>query len=292
MLPACAPFRGGPERQVSVERDLEALAPVIASERVVECLAAPDAPAIRLYPPEPQPTDIRPLVSARACRDRLVTARVYAIDLQFATFEDELFRQSREMGFGATIATLGIDAAGAVAGGGTSRILSAISGGITGSRAAFEREVLAERTILAIHTAMRANRSLVLARIREGLRRDAGAYPLGAALTDVEDYYFAGTILGALIGITQAVGVQAAEADARLAAATGLSQSDAARALRLWFDEPDLPDEERLRRLRAIQEAARAEGLGDVTVASFIRDTRPENEEKLALVARRLELAP
>ena len=139
---------------------------------------------------------------------------------------------------------------------------------------------------------MRANRTSVLARIRTGLQQGIAEYPLGAALTDVEDYYFAGTVLGALIGITEAVGVQAAEANRRLSVATGFSQSAAARALRLFFNEPGLADEERIRRLRSIQAAARQEGLGDVNVASFIRDASPENEEKLARVARRLRLLP
>ena len=281
LLPSCAPFRGYPERATSPSQDLEVLAPAIDANRVLVCLSAPETP---LIPPD----SAAPVLSARECRNQLVTARVYAIALQFSRFEEDLFRQTREAGFVATVATLGLNAAGALAGGGTSQILSAIAGGITGSRAAFEREVLAERTITAIHTAMRANRTSVLARIRQGLQQGVTEYPVGAGLTDVEDYYFAGTVLGALVGITEAVGVQAAEAGARLAIASGLSHSAAARALRVYFNEPGLPEEERVRRLRAMQAAAREEGLGDITVGSFIRDATPETEEKQARVARRM----
>jgi hypothetical protein len=274
LLTACAPFRGYPERATPASRDLELLAPAIDADRILACLRVADA------------------TGARECRNQLITARVYATDLRFAAFEEDLFRQTRELGFAATIATLGLTGAGAVAGGGAAQILSAAAAGVTGSRAAVEKEVLGERTLTAIHTAMRANRTTVLARIRVGLQQGIAEYPLGAALTDVEDYYFAGTVLGALIGITEAVGVQAAEANRRLSVATGLSQSAAARALRLFFNEPGLAEDERVRRLRRIQAAAREEGLGDVNVASFVRDASPENEERLARVARRLQLLP
>ena len=281
---SCAPFKGYPDRATSPERDLEALAPAIDAQAILACLAAPEVPTTSFAADSP--------VSARQCRNQLITARIYAMDLKFSEFEEDLFRQTRELGFAATVTTLGLNAAGALAAGGTSQLLSAIAGGVTGSRAAFEREVLAERTVVAIHTSMRANRTSVLARIRRGLQQGTAEYPLAAGLADAEEYYFAGTVLGALVGITEAVGVQAAEARQRLAVASGLSQSTAARALRAYFEQPDVTDDERLRRLRAIQAAARAEGLGDITVVSFIRDASPENEERMARVARRMNLTP
>jgi hypothetical protein len=195
LVSGCAAFMGFPSRVTDRSADLEALQSAIDANAIKTCL------------------DVKVPNDAEACRNKLIAARTYAVDIQFSAFEEDLFRQAREAGFAATLATLGLTAAGAVAGGGTTQVLSAIAAGITGSRAAFEREVLAERTVLAIHTSMRANRMIVLARIRRGLTQSVSDYPLAAGLTDVEDYYFQGTVLGALIGITKAVGVEAKEAE-------------------------------------------------------------------------------
>lgn len=273
LMSGCAAFMGFPPRVTDRSADLDALQNDIGAAAITKCLAAPD----------------------EACRNKLIAARTYAVDIQFSAFEENLFRQAREAGFAATLTTLGLTAAGAVAGGGTTQVLSAIAAGITGSRAAFEREVLAEHTVLAIHTSMRANRMIVLARIRLGLTQSVSQYPLAAGLTDVEDYYFQGTVLGALIGITKVVGVKADEAERGLAIATGLSQSEAARALRAYANEPGLSQEEGDARFDNIIQAYKDVGGPNpegLVVGSFIRDKRPETEEWQVKVARRLGLIP
>jgi hypothetical protein len=270
LMSGCAAFMGFPTRVTNRSDDLKALQDDIGADAITKCLEKADD----------------------ACRNKLITARTYAIDVQFSAFEEDLFRQAREAGFAATLTTLGLTAAGAVAGAGTTQVLSAIAAGITGSRAAFEREVLAERTVLAIHTSMRANRMIVLARIRQGLRQSVSDYPLAAGLTDVEDYYFQGTVLGALIGITQAVGVKAEEAERNLTFATGLSQSEAARGLRAFANAPGLTEAEKDTRQEHIERAYKDVGGPDpekLNIGSFIRDTRPETAIWQAKVFRRLQ---
>jgi hypothetical protein len=157
-----------------------------------------------------------PLTGQRLCRDTIVQALVIAIDLRYEEFEIGFFDANRYAGFGATLATLGLTTAGAVVSGGTSQLLSAAAAGVTGAREAFKREVLAEQTSVALLTAMRTQRDQVGLRIRLGLRRDATEYPLGVALADVSAYYRAGTIVGALTGVTQAVGVEREQAQVNL----------------------------------------------------------------------------
>lgn len=269
-LSGCAALMGFPSRVTDRSTDLKSLQPTIDAQAITGCLA----------------------VENEACRNKIIAARTYAVDLQFSAFEEDLFRQAREAGFATTLTTLGLNAAGAVAGGATPQLLSAIAAAITGSRAAFEREVLAERTILAIHTSMRANRMITLARIRRGLTQSIAQYPLGAGLTDVEDYYFQGTVLGALIGITQSVGIKAEQAERELTFATGLSQSEAARALRAFANEPGLSEAEKDNRQKQIADAYREVGGPDaagLVIGSFIRDARPEAELWQAKVFRRLQ---
>ena len=263
LLAGCTAFSGYPNRVTAPEDDLKVLQTKVDADAIIACLeAAPSA--------------------ALECRNQLISARVYAVDVSFTQFERKMFEQTREAGFAATLTTLGLNTAGALATGGASQVLSGIAGVVTGSREAFGKEVLAERTLVVIHSAMRANRVSVLAKIRHGLKRSVAEYPVGVGLSDVEEYYFAGTVLGALVGITKAVEVQATQAEQRLSIATGMSQSEAAKALSLYFDDPTITDEEKLTRLKAIQAAARAENLGDITVTSFIADTSPQAEEQKA----------
>ena len=106
--------------------------------------------------------------------------------------------------------------AAAVSTGGTAQVLAGLSALIIGGREAFQKDVLAERTVIAIHTAMRSKRAQVALRLRAGLGQTIVQYPFGLALSDLNDYYGAGTVLGALVGITETVGATAQQAETEL----------------------------------------------------------------------------
>jgi hypothetical protein len=191
VLSGCAAFSGYPERATDPRKDLDRLESHIGAEAITACLTNPTVP----------------------CRNKLIAARMHATDIQFSEFEERLFRQTREAGFGATLATLGLTSAAAFAGGTASQVLAGIAAFIIGAREGFQKEVLAERTVVAIHTAMRANRARAALRLRAGLGQLIDQYPLALGLSDLNDYYNAGTVLGALIGITETVGVEARKAE-------------------------------------------------------------------------------
>ncbi|WP_374564147.1 hypothetical protein [Ideonella sp.] len=193
-LGACAAFDGYPQRVTDPEADLKKLEAVIDVEAMKTCLKTP----------------------SEACRSELVSARMYAIDIRFSQFEETLFRDTRKAGFSATLATLGLNSAAAVSSGGAAQVLSGLSAFIIGGREAYDKEVLAERTLIAIHTGMRARRAEVAFRLRAGLGQSLVEYPVGMALSDLNEYYNAGTVLGALVGITEAVGAKAEKAEAKL----------------------------------------------------------------------------
>jgi hypothetical protein len=189
LFSACAAFQGYPDRATDPSSDLLQLQPDIQADQITACLAQTENS------------------SQLACRNRIVAARLYAIDIQFSEFEE---------GFAATLATLGLTSAAAIAGGTASQILSGAAAFIIGSREAFQKEVLAERTLIAIHTAMRAGRTQALIRIRAGLSQPVDQYPLAMGLADLNAYYDAGTVLGALVGITESVGAEAQRAQQQL----------------------------------------------------------------------------
>lgn len=193
-LAGCAAFRGHPDQATDPRADLQTLASQINAAAVTTCLQSPTA----------------------ACRNRVIGARMYAADIQFSEFEQTLFNDTRSGGFAATLSTLGLTTAAAASSGGTSQVLSGLSAFIIGGREAFQKEVLAERTAIAIHTAMRGRRAQVALRLREGLGKSIEVYPFESALGDVNEYYTAGTLLGALVDITETVGMSTKQAEAEL----------------------------------------------------------------------------
>jgi hypothetical protein len=93
----------------------------------------------------------------------------------------------------------------------TKNVLTSLAGAVTGARAAYEDEILLAHSMQWIQTQMRAQRARVAERILAGTRRSILEYPVAAALTDLEDYYRAGTFTGGIISTSETVA-----ADARL----------------------------------------------------------------------------
>lgn len=162
----------------------------------------------------------------RLIRDEYVNARISAIDLHFGEFEKALFRE----GVGGGIATdwlkLALGGAGTLFSG-ASQALSAAVTGIEGAKAAFDKQAFFENTITTLFAAMDANRKTIQVKIRKGLARPVANYPLTQAMADLEDYYIAGTIPGALISINADSGAKAEKADKALIATYGVDQNTA-----------------------------------------------------------------
>lgn len=221
-----------------------------------------------------------------ADRNKAITARLFAIDQNFSIFEKKLFEQVREAGFATTVATLGVTTAGSLTGGVAASILSALGSGFTGARAAYEKEVLGEKTLLAIHTAMRANRTVVRARIQRALPKSLKEYPPGLALADLDEYYFKGTVLGALVTITETVGNQSVNANHELREIYGYSSSQAAEFLNTYFAEP-LPENVRRVRVEEVRSEYRKLGVNvdGIATISLVRD--PKLDAQTRIVAGR-----
>ncbi|MEK6703059.1 MAG: hypothetical protein AABZ53_12400 [Planctomycetota bacterium] len=146
-------------------------------------------------------------------RDDVVNGRMALIDSNYKTFVREFVLEKQEADTATDIAVIGLGTAGAIISpSSTTRVLAGISGGITGSKASFDKNYYFEQTAKALYTAMNAQRKEVRARILNGLTDDQVKYPLSQALADLDDYYFAGTFLGALQAIQRDAGVKDATA--------------------------------------------------------------------------------
>lgn len=194
-----------------------------------------------------------PLAAQRGCRDTIVQAMLVAIDLRYAEFEIGFFDVNRGVNFGASAAVIGLGAAGSLAATGTAQVLSALAGAVTGTREAFGRDLLVEQTAPALLTTMRAQRNTVGLRLREGLRVPAEQYPLGVALSDLYAYYRAGTVPGALSGLTQLAGVEAQAAQDDLRLAIPVAQVESARCLQRMLGDETLTPAARAENRRLIR---------------------------------------
>lgn len=88
----------------------------------------------------------------------------------------------------------------------------AIAGGLTGAKAAYSDEILFNKTIQVLQNQMRTNRFRVASRILPRIGSPSSAYTLGMALSDLDDYYNAGTITSALLAVSNTVGQDAINA--------------------------------------------------------------------------------
>lgn len=221
---------------------------------------------------------------ARACRDRIVQALMTAINLRFAEYEIGFFEANRAVNFGSTLAVLGLGAAGTVSGATAGQAIAAAITGITGTRAAFNREVMLEQTSAALLTAMRVQRNIADLRIRAGLQLPARDYPLGVALTDVYAFFRAGTLPGALAGLTQSVGAENQRLQQELRDALPVARANAARSLQQMVGDPALTPEQRRANRERIRRAMDAEGIPpSVLVSAFVADPAREAQQARVL---------
>ncbi len=197
----CASFTGYPERSGNVEDELKQLEKYFNPEIIGE------------YDQEDDPN------KKQALRNEIINARIRAIDIHFNDFQQRLYRE----GVGSNIATdwtvIGLGVAGSITSSlSATQNLSAISGGITGAKSSFDKNAFFDRTMPAILSQMIALRKSALVKIRSGLTAGVSEYPLNWALTDVEEYFIAGTMPGAVMGIIEEAGATTKEADIRLKA--------------------------------------------------------------------------
>jgi hypothetical protein len=181
------------------------------------------------------------VTTATLLRNNTVTARIFSIDANFHQFVRDLTTQQNLSTIGVDWAAIGLASAGAVVGSAqTKAILAAISAGLLGAKASVDKDVFYNKTIPALITLMEGQRKIVLARIYVGLKKGVTDYTLYQALADLDDYYNAGTINGALVGLTTTAGAASLDGSSQIAAAlTGnYSYDDSSQKLRKFW-KPD-----------------------------------------------------
>jgi len=132
-------------------------------------------------------------------RNDLINGRIALIDIHFNEFLQSLHEEGIGLNVFADAIAIGLGAAGALASGGTSQILSGATAAVIGTKESVDKNAFFDQTMSALMTKMIAQRKSVLVGIRNGLLNSTDEqYPLAQGLADLEGYYYAGTIPGAI----------------------------------------------------------------------------------------------
>lgn len=143
-------------------------------------------------------------------RNEIINARILAIDIRFAEFLEELRKEGIGYGTATDWTVIALSSAAGLVG---TKALSVTAAGLTGAKASFDKNAYFEKTMPALIAQMVAHRKEVLRDIQKGLAFSLDEYPLNRALIDLEGYYNAGTIPGALTEIAKTAGEAAKKAE-------------------------------------------------------------------------------
>lgn len=152
-------------------------------------------------------------------RNRFIEMRTGLIDHHYASFRSSLYAQRVGSAVGVDLATLGLNIAGVLTPGEHAKTaMNALSGGLIGGKASIDKNVYFDRTLPALLSQMEAQRNTVRLRLLTGMAEPTARYPLLQAAADLAEYYAAGTLAGAVAGITQQAAAVEASSAASLAA--------------------------------------------------------------------------
>ncbi len=200
----------------------------------------PFAVEIQKYRDATDPANPKPdPAAAKIYRDRMVYGLMADIEYLFRDYESNLFVNSAKFNIEANFLELGLTTAATLGNGARAKtILSALGAAATGNRLSIDKNFFRERTFDAIVNAMEARRSAVEKRILDQMVKSVDLYPFEAALKDLREYFFAGTLEGGLTELQQQMStvartnLQRVEATKdMLSEATAINQSLAQMAL-------------------------------------------------------------
>lgn len=144
-------------------------------------------------------------------RNDFISARMYAIDLEYSDYYARLLKERQLGGSALDASLLGLTAATTIVHGeAVKTTLGAISTAVAGAKTDIDQDVYMAQTLQILMTAMDAQRLAIRNRIDGNMKKlDPADYTSWRALTDLDDYYRAGTLAGALTYLASTTGQNA-----------------------------------------------------------------------------------
>ena len=161
-----------------------------------------------------------------ALRNQIIFEEMWLTDQSYDNFESGFFTGQGTISFLSTTTAMLLDMTGAVTGTASLKaILAATSGAVTGIQGNYQKEFFNQVMRTQMVQTMRANRLTERAIIEAGMatcstgticNSSVAGYSLETGLQDVSAYYDAGTIIGAIIAVSEASTAQSNAAKAML----------------------------------------------------------------------------
>ena len=150
-------------------------------------------------------------------RNQVLDDIIFLTDVNYRSFEEELYVGKAFFDTTGDLAILGLGAAGSlITHSATQAIISAISGGIGGARVSINKNFFHEFSTQALIAKMQSSRRAKLELMRKAMTLNVTDYTLSRGLSDITEYYNAGTIVGALQDIIADAGADKKKADEEL----------------------------------------------------------------------------
>jgi len=199
-LAGCDTLAGGPARLYTVSEEVDlARAELPGLQQQYDALTNfvdPTQEATRVY-----------------LRNEYISRRMYIIDVEYSRYEAGLTSDKQLFSFGADTTAQVLNVIGAATTvGSTSRVLNGVAGGVGAVNGFYDKDLIIAKTIQIVEAQMRAQRDIVAKNILKGMVQPSLTYPLSRALSDLEDYYRAGTFNTGVIEATKQAGQAQADA--------------------------------------------------------------------------------
>lgn len=215
-LISCASPRGFPDREVSIDEELDELK-IFSRAKIDEYKASKNEE------------------ERMRIRNDYINARIEAIDAKFFQFEEKMYRENIALNLGTDAIILGSGAAGALVSGGASQILSAASAAVIGMKGSIDKKIFYEKTLPALFAQMEAQRQKILANIQTNLLNNTTAYSLWRGRVDLQRYRRAGSIDGAISATTLDAAAKIIKADEDLDKILPFKPDEGAISLEKWL---------------------------------------------------------
>ncbi len=261
-LSGCRTLRGGgaPDPSFDIEADLRALDDEFRTATNIKAYYSLADPAAKL-----------------AARNRFILGRIVQIDLRYIAFIRAMTADRQKLDAATDLASLSINLAGTLVGGARAKTnLAAAAAGLGGAKQTIEKDFYYEKSMDALVGTMNARRKEVLVTILRGLNTSTvEQYPFELALTQLHEYYMAGTLNGALRFINTASAEREKTSDAAIAGLAVLPRSSPA----ITSQAQNLTDAIRNASDAGIEAVAKALGGDDLAKGGTM-------DKRLALKAR------
>jgi hypothetical protein len=165
----------------------------------------------------------------KVARNRFIAARLVTTNINYFQFVRSMTSDKQLLDTATDILVLSMNLAGAAISSSTAKtVLHAISAGVTGAKISIDKNYYYEKTVPALVAAMNAQRVTALLPVLQGTKLSINEYTFEQAVSDIDAYYYAGTLQMAINTIQADAATKQQKAQESIDKLVPLSEQDVA----------------------------------------------------------------